>query len=69
MARYEVDEEDAKDMDVGDWADESFEIASTYAYEGIEEGGVVSGKYIYDNEEIALQRIVLAGHRLAYLLT
>ena len=56
-------------MDFADWADESYEIASTSVYDGVDENKAVPEEYIEKNTEIALQRIVLGGYRLAYLLT
>lgn len=49
------------------WAQESFAIATTYAYQ-VPEGGIPSTKYLEEGRTLAKERIALAGYRLAHIL-
>ena len=57
-----------EEADFTKWRDESFEIAATYAYSGVQPGKGLSPKYRATAEQIALQQIALAGYRLARVL-
>lgn len=51
------------------WAADSFALASANAYNGINQDEVVPQAYIDKTKPIAERQIVLAGKRLAYLMT
>jgi len=56
-----------KVKDVSDpvtWAEESYEITSTFVYEGIKEDEELPQKYIDEGKVIAERQLVIAGHRL-----
>jgi hypothetical protein len=50
------------------WARESFELALSTVYDGIEEGGSPTPQYEARAQAAGARRLVLAGHRLAQLL-
>jgi hypothetical protein len=56
-----------KDINPQDWAQESFTIAKDDVYQ-LPENSNPNDAYIAKNQQIAKQRVVLAGYRLAYLL-
>ena len=57
-------------MDPTVWANESYEISSTFVYKGIHEGDTIQDNttYIKDGLKIAEKRIATGGYRLAKLL-
>lgn len=59
---------DTTNLDPNVWARESFEIASTFIYNGIQEDGVVPDAYVQQAKTLAEKQIVTAGYRLANLL-
>lgn len=50
------------------WANESFELAKTVAYDGIENGSKPDAKYRSNATKVARQRVAWGGYRLAALL-
>lgn len=56
------------DNDPNNWAQESFTLASTTVYEGIEEGGTASDAYLAAGRPLVRQRLAVAGYRLGALL-
>lgn len=55
------------DLDLNDWANESFGIAKNFAY-NLKEGSEPNAEYIKNGRQIAEQQIALAGYRLAEML-
>jgi len=49
------------------WAEESYNASIKYAYAGIQEEGTPSPKYLEIGQQVAKERLVLAGYRLAQL--
>lgn len=56
------------DMNLENWSRESYEIAITYVYDGIEPDTKPSNEYLNRGREIAKKQVALAGYRLANLL-
>lgn len=50
------------------WANESFELAKTVAYDGIENGSKPNAQYRSKATKVARQRVAWGGYRLAALL-
>jgi S1/P1 nuclease len=50
------------------WANESFELAKTVAYDGIDNGSKPDAKYRSKATKVARQRVAWGGYRLAALL-
>ena len=48
-----------------EWANESFELAKSFVYKNVAEGGWPDDTYIQAGQVICDQRLVLAGYRLA----
>lgn len=46
MKKYPVEESVAKDMNVTQWAQDSFEISESFVYEGVEVNKSLSDEYI-----------------------
>ncbi len=55
-------------LEVAGWLDESYALAVTVAYAGIEEGAAPTLEYLERVQAVALERLALAGYRLADLL-
>lgn len=68
MKKWTVDETEAANLDPVHWADESFQLSSTFVYPKAHENQKLSDDYVKQGNEIAEKRIVLAGHRLANLI-
>ncbi len=60
--------QDINDINPKTWVNESYQIAVENAYEGMSYNCTPSDEYIKKNRKIALQRLYVAGHRLALLL-
>ena len=63
-----IDGELVQNLDFSKWAEESMRFAKNHVYKGVEPKGEISQEYLDANLPIAKQRLVLAGHRLAYVL-
>lgn len=50
------------------WANESFELAKTVAYDGVDNGSTPNAKYRSNATKVARQRVAWGGYRLAALL-
>ena len=59
---------DVTNLDPKEWAKETFEIASNYAYIGIKENEVIPQSYIDTCMPLAEAQLVTAGNRLANIL-
>jgi hypothetical protein len=57
-----------KPFDFQGWADESKELARTFAYANLVNGGTRTTKYKTDAVRVARKRVACAGYRLAALL-
>lgn len=55
-------------MDYLQWSKESYQIAVSVAYNGIEVGKTPSCDYLSIGENTALRQIALSGYRLAQLI-
>ena len=71
MSTYPISKfrEELKIEDFMLWAEESYKVAVDYVYVGIKEGDEPSEEYKTRGLEQCYLRIVLAGYRLAKLLT
>lgn len=58
----------ASDLNVQNWAEESFLIAKNFVYKSVKEGKEVPERYLEEGKNIAEMRLALAGYRLANLL-
>ncbi|MCH9609516.1 MAG: hypothetical protein S4CHLAM45_14320 [Chlamydiales bacterium] len=56
------------DMSITNWSQESYDIAVSCVYDGIEPDITPSSEYIKRGQEVAKRQIALAGYRLANLL-
>jgi len=61
-------EQDRTSLDFATWAKESYKIAATFAYAGIEEHAHPPDAYMQKAKDIARKRAALGGYRLAALL-
>lgn len=59
---------DARDLDMRHWADESYALAVTCAYDGIVAGSKPSAAYLRRLSDVSERRVALAAYRLATLL-
>jgi hypothetical protein len=59
---------DIHNLDPKSWLQESYKIASEFAYKDIKENEPLSEEYITKGRDIAEKQLVLAGYRLAELL-
>lgn len=53
------------DLNSTDWVQQSFKIATSFAYNNIEQNSALSPAYIEQGQTIVAQQIALAGYRLA----
>ncbi len=60
--------EQIKNTNVDQWAAESNDAAIHYAYAGIQEDSSPSPTYLKTGQQVAKERLALAGYRLALLL-
>jgi len=60
--------DDVTDLDPVHWEEETFHIASTFVYIGVEPNKPLSEEYIQKGQQFAEKQLVKAGHRLANLL-
>ncbi len=56
------------DLQAGAWAEESYQLAKSEAYQNIEENGTPDNAYTAKTQSICEKRLALAGYRLAALL-
>ena len=68
MNQYRHTEYGTEELDPQKWADESFDIAQHFVYNGVKENEALKEKYIEEGRRIAEKRIATAGYRLANLL-
>ena len=59
---------ECNDLDAAHWIAESYELAKTIAYQGIEPGSNPSLDYMNKGKPVACLRLTLAGYRLSLLL-
>ena len=64
-----ISEEEIANLNATAWAQESFGLARDFVYKYANENQSLSDDYIEMGRKIAERRIVLAGHRLARVLT
>ncbi|TNV72394.1 hypothetical protein FGO68_gene13626 [Halteria grandinella] len=57
-----------KNLDIHQWALESFEISKASVYPGIKEGEALPDEYIAKNQDIIQRQIVLGGLRLSNII-
>ena len=57
-----------QNLQFSDWLQESFEIAESFAYSQVEMFPVLGPEFLLTGRTVCLQRMVLAGYRLFYLL-
>jgi hypothetical protein len=69
MDKYPITDAEANEHDSRVWAHESYEFSKDVVYVNDKEGQALSAEYIKLATPIAEKRIVIAGHRLASLLT
>jgi len=68
IAKYPIDESVATNLDVNQWALDSFKISSEFVYEGVTPNQTLSDEYIKKGKEITEKQIVIGGSRLAAML-
>lgn len=70
MSEYPREElsRELSDENYENWAEESYQLAQSFVYEGIQEHQKPSDEYIKDGIVLSRMRIALAGYRLADLL-
>ncbi len=68
MKKYPPSKAQLQEMDVMQWAEDAYLVATTQAYVGIKPNTVPDAAYREKTQRITEQQIVLAGYRLAYLL-
>ena len=59
---------ESTDLDVNHWTQESYDLAVTIAYQGIEPSSHPSEEYFNKSNAVACRQLTLAGYRLAFLL-
>lgn len=60
--------EEIRHTDFRKWADESYTLAKSFAYDGLKEAATPPPAYVERARPIARKRVALAGYRLAALL-
>uniref|UniRef100_A0A7S3CJC2 Uncharacterized protein n=1 Tax=Strombidium rassoulzadegani TaxID=1082188 RepID=A0A7S3CJC2_9SPIT len=65
--RVKISSTEAHTVDFAQMEKESHAI-SLHVYDGLKEGGTVSQSYIDKYQPIAVKRVVLAAHRIVYLI-
>ena len=65
---YSVSKEDAEEIDNVVWGDQSYDIGTTTAYDGVTQNEKVPQDYIDKNIPIIEKRIVIGGLRLSSLI-
>lgn len=68
IAKYPIDASVASNLDVNQWAMDSFKISSEFVYEGVTPNQTLSDEYIKKGQELAEKQIVIGGSRLASML-
>jgi hypothetical protein len=69
MKRHPVSSLDAvSNLDPDQWQKESFAIAKSFVYNGVQEGVALNADYVSQGKIIAEKRLVQAGYRLARVL-
>jgi hypothetical protein len=68
MAKHPIDADVAQNLDVNQWAKDSYEISASFVYEGVTPGEALSDDYIKKGQELAEKQVVIGGNRLASLL-
>jgi len=68
MDTYPIEESVATNLDVNQWAQDSFEISSSFLYEGVTPNQTLTDEYIQKGKELAEKQVVIGGNRLATLL-
>ncbi len=63
-----ISEQIAQNTTARSWGLESFEIAKTFAYSGIQENADLTQQYIDEGRRICRKRVVLGGYRLGMAL-
>lgn len=64
-----IEEAEIENLNATAWAQESFHFAKEFVYKYAKENTTLTDEYLEMGGKIAERRIVLAGHRLAKLLT
>ena len=59
---------DVTNLDPEQWAKESFDVADSFVYKGVETNHAVPSGYVPKAQDLAEERIVTAGYRLANLV-
>lgn len=68
MKRHPIDADVASNIDVNQWAMDSYNISASFLYEGVEPNQALSKDYVKKAVEIAEKQVVIGGNRLASLL-
>lgn len=68
IEKYDITEKEATNVDVYDWAKDTFEISKTTVYPSIVKNKMPTDEYIEKARSVAERQVVLGGYRLANLL-
>jgi len=68
IAKYQIEDSEAKNLDPKYWANESFEISENFVYKNIKENQKLPQSYDDTARGLAEKQVVKAGYRLANLL-
>ncbi len=60
--------EESADLNANNWIRDSYELAKSVAYQGIEPYSAPSPEYMNKGKSVACRQLTLAGYRLSYLL-
>lgn len=68
MKRHPIDADVASNIDVNQWAQDSYKISSEFVYDGVNPNEALTKDYISKGKDIAEKQVVIGGNRLASLL-
>jgi hypothetical protein len=67
-SKHSLQASDYENLNFDSWAEDSYQIAATYAYDGITEGVKLEDDYVTANNDRTERQIVLGGYRLAHVI-
>jgi hypothetical protein len=68
MAKFDITDEEASQIDVKVWAQEAFNYSMTSVYPTIEKNKMPTDDYVEQCRTVAERQVVIGGHRLAKMI-
>jgi len=68
VGKYPISQNDYENINVDDWANESYELSKSNVYSGITEKQALPDDYVTKNQDAIQRQIVLGGLRLATVM-